>query len=125
MNRPIKDGHRVCVISQNLIELWAVCTRPIENNGLGLDVAYTDRIVARVERSVVRLPDSDSIYPEWRRLVTLYAVAGKKTHDARLVAAMNLHGITHIVTFNSDDFARDAGITVIHPQGLAPSQAQS
>ena len=52
-------------------------------------------------------------------------MAGKKAHDARLVAAMNLHGITHIVTFNSDDFARDAGITVIHPQGLAPSQAQS
>ena len=34
-----KDGHRICVTSQNLVELWAVCTRPIENNGFGLTPA--------------------------------------------------------------------------------------
>ena len=31
-----KGGNRVCVTSQNLIELWAVGTRPLESNGLGL-----------------------------------------------------------------------------------------
>ena len=72
LNRLIKDGNRICVTSQNLIELWTVCTRPVDNNGLGLDTVHTDRILARVERSVVRLPDSDSVYPEWRRLVTAH-----------------------------------------------------
>ena len=116
----IKDGNRICVTSQNLIELWVVCTRPLENNGLGLSVAHTDRVVARVEQSVMRLPDSDSIYPEWRRLVAEHAVVGKKTHDAHLVAAMKTHSITHILTFNGSDFSRYPGITVIQPQDVVP-----
>ena len=122
LNRLVKDGNRICVTSQNLIELWTVCTRPIDNNGLGLSAGQTERILARVERSVVRLPDSDSVYPEWRRLVVLYAVSGKKTHDARLVAAMKIHNIKHVLTFNTGDFARYAGIIVIHPQNCATSQ---
>jgi predicted nucleic acid-binding protein len=76
-----KDGYRLCVTSQNLIELWAVCTRPIENNGLGLSPDQAERVLARIEPSVFRLPDSDAIYPEWRRLVTAYDVRGKKSHD--------------------------------------------
>ena len=89
-------GNRVCVTSQNLVELWAVCTRPIENNGLGLTPAQADRIVGRVEASVFRLPDSDNVYTEWRRLVVA-------------------HGVTHILTFNADDFSRYPGITVLDP----------
>src|SRR6266516_2044954 len=60
LNRLIKEGNRICVTSQNLIELWTVCTRPNDNNGLGLTVAQTERILTRLERSVVRLPDVDN-----------------------------------------------------------------
>ena len=119
LNRLIKEGNRICITSQNLIELWTVCTRPTDNNGLGLTAAQTERILTRLERSVVRLPDVDNVYPEWRRLVSLHAVAGKKVHDARLVAAMNIHAITHILTFNGDDFTRYAGITVVDPRNCA------
>ena len=110
-----QEGNRVCVTSQNLIELWTVSTRPVENNGLGLTPVQADRVVARIESSVFRLPDSDDVYPEWRRLVVTYGVSGKKAHDARLVATMTVNGITHILTFNADDFTRYAGITVLHP----------
>jgi predicted nucleic acid-binding protein len=113
-----KEGNRVCVTSQNLIELWAVSTRLVENNGLGLTPAQADSVVARVENSVFRLPDSDDVYPEWRRLVVTYGVSGKKTHDARLVAAMTVNRITHILTFNADDFTRYAGINVLNPANL-------
>jgi predicted nucleic acid-binding protein len=113
-----KEGNRICVTSQNLIELWTVSTRPIENNGLGLTPAQADRVLARVENSVFRLPDSDDVYTEWRRLVVTHGVSGKKTHDARLVAAMTVSGITHILTFNADDFARYASIKVLHPAKL-------
>lgn len=113
-----KEGNRVCVTSQNLIELWTVSTRPVENNGLGLTPAQAERVVARVENSVFRLPDSDDVYPEWRRLVVTHGVSGKKAHDARLVAAMTVSGITHILTFNTDDFARYASIKVLHPAKL-------
>jgi predicted nucleic acid-binding protein len=109
------EGNRVCVTSQNLIELWTVSTRPAENNGLGLTPAQADRVVARVENSVFRLPDSDDVYPEWRRLVVTHGVSGKKAHDARLIAAMTVHRIIHILTFNVEDFARYAGINVLNP----------
>ncbi len=58
-----QEGNRVCVTSQNLIELWTVSTRPVENNGLGLTPVQADRVVARIESSVFRLPDSDDVYP--------------------------------------------------------------
>lgn len=113
-----KEGNRVCVTSQNLIELWVVSTRPVENNGLGLTPAQAERVVARLEGSVFRLPDTDDVYPEWRRLVVTHGVSGKKAHDARLVAAMTVNRITHILTFNAGDFARYTGINVIDPARL-------
>ena len=39
-------------------------------------------------------------------------------HDAQLVAAMHIHGVTHLLTLNVRDFARYPGITVVHPQTL-------
>ncbi|MBI1791452.1 MAG: PIN domain-containing protein [Acidobacteria bacterium] len=111
-------GNRVVVTSQNLVEVWAVCTRPPASNGFGLTPVQAGRVVARVESSVYRLPDTDEVYPEWRRLVVALGVSGKKTHDARIVAAMAVHGVTHILTFNADDFARYPGINVLHPAEL-------
>ncbi len=55
---------------------------------------------------------------EWERLVTQHAVSGKFTYDARIVAAMNIHGITHLLTFNSDDFKRYPGITAVSPSDI-------
>jgi predicted nucleic acid-binding protein len=111
------EGHRICVASQNLVELWTVFTRPIENNGFGLTPAQADRVLARVESSVFRLPDTDRIYSEWRRLVVAHGVSGKKTHDTRLVAAMSVHAVVRILTFNVEDFSRYSGIQVVHPTG--------
>lgn len=119
LNHLSKSRHRLCVTSQNLIELWAVCTRPVDNNGLGLSPAQVERILSRIERSVARLPDSDAVYAEWRRLVSIHEISGKKTHDARLVAAMHVNGVSQILTFNGSDFTRFSGITVIEPKTLS------
>ena len=110
-----KDGNRLCVASQNLIEVWAVLTRPPESNGLGLSPSQSDRVLARIESAVFRLLDSDDVFPVWRRLVVEYGVSGKPTHDARLVAAMMTNGIKHVLTFNAGDFVRYAGIEVLDP----------
>ena len=115
VSRLSKNGYRFCVASQNIIELWAVCTRPVDNNGLGLSPMHVERILDRIQRSVTHLPDSDAVYAEWHRLVSSHEVLGKKTHEARLVAAMNVNRVSHILTFNSDDFNRYAGIQVLHP----------
>ncbi len=42
-----------------------------------------------------------------------HQVSGTKVHDAKLVAAMHVHGIGKILTFNTADFARSE-IDAIH-----------
>jgi predicted nucleic acid-binding protein len=43
---------------------------------------------------------------------------GNADHDARLFAAMNVHGVGRILTFNTDDFTR-FGIEVLHPSSVS------
>jgi hypothetical protein len=59
--------------------------------------------------------------PEWQRLVVQHDVKGRNAHDARLVAAMNVHGVGHILTFNITDFTRYPGIIVLDPRSYVPS----
>lgn len=41
---------------------------------------------------------------------------GVNVYDARLVAVMRVHELTHILTFNTKDFTRYANeITPVHP----------
>ena len=47
-----------------------------------------------------------------------YDVGGKQVHDARLVAVMLVHDVTHFLTLNSSDFRRFPEITVIEPQDV-------
>jgi predicted nucleic acid-binding protein len=112
-------GDRFCYTSQILGEFWSVCTRPTTaRGGFGLSLAETDRRVRLIERFYRFLPDSAAVHAEWRRLLVAYGVAGVQVHDARLVAAMNVHGVTHLLTLNVPDFARYTGITAVHPQDV-------
>ena len=97
------------VTSQNLIELWAVATRPFGENGLGLSTDQAGKELDQIRRLWVLVPDVP-LFAEWERLVRLHGVSGKSTHDTRLVAAMNMHGIGTILTFNVKDFVRYPGI---------------
>lgn len=66
------------------------------------------------------LLDTETIYQEWERLVVTHSVMGVNVHDARLVAAMLVHGLTHILTFNISDFARYSEITAVHSTTIIP-----
>lgn len=106
------------VFPQNLIEFWAVATRPVLSNGLGFTAAQVVAEIAQI-RSIFRLiPETSQIYPEWQRLVTAHNVAGKNVHDTRIAAQMLVHGIESILTFNTKDFKRFANITVLDPSGI-------
>lgn len=107
------EGHRLRATPQNFAEFWNVATRPVERNGFGLVPADADRLLRLVERLFPLLPDSPAIYPEWSRLVVSLGVSGVQVHDARLVAAMIVHGVTHILTFNTADFARYTTVGIV------------
>jgi|ERR1700691_2290328 predicted nucleic acid-binding protein len=102
---------------QNISEFWNVMTRPIPANGLGFSSSLALREVDKIERVLTFLPDTAAVYPEWKRLVTTYAVLGVKVHDARLAAIMNVHGVRQILTFNTGDFSRFE-IDALHPASI-------
>jgi predicted nucleic acid-binding protein len=106
------------VVAQNLIEFWAVATRPIANNGLGLTVARATQELTKLKALFAILPDTAEILSEWEQLVVKHQVLGRQVYDARLVAAMNVHNLTHLLTFNTGDFKRFSFITAASPQTI-------
>lgn len=86
---------------------------------MGLSVVEADRRLRAVETGFTLLPELPTVYPIWPGLVVAHAVHGKQVHDARLVALMQAHGVTHVLTLNLGDFARFPGVVEIGPASLA------
>lgn len=63
--------------------------------------------------------DTPAIFKQWETLVKTYQVKGVNVHDARLVAVMIVNKLSHILTFNVDDFRRyNSEITIVHPNEI-------
>jgi len=77
------------VTPQNLMEFWAVATRPVNENGLGMTVESAAGELAAFQRLFTLLPETASVFQEWARLVTTHQVSGKNTHDAHIAAAIS------------------------------------
>ena len=108
-------GHESVVLPQVPYEYWVVATRPKENNGLGLETSLAEQAITRWS-TIFRLQlDERGIFRLWLELVTLHQVKGKLAHDARLVAAMQRHSLSNILTFNTADFVRFPGIQIYSP----------
>lgn len=115
VKRLFAEGRRLHVVPQNLYEFWVVCTRPTTVNGLGKTAAEAMAELVSLKTLFSRLDEPRSIYDVWEQLVTRTPVVGKNAHDARLVAAMKVHGLTHLLTFNTQDFRPYRDITVVAP----------
>jgi predicted nucleic acid-binding protein len=111
-------GERPRITSQNIVEFWAVATRPLGANGLGLTTEQAASELGNLKSLFHLLPEVP-IHTEWERIVRKYQVSGKSVHDARLVAAMIVHGIGEILTFNMQDFARYGEISVLDPANVS------
>lgn len=111
-------GDDVHVMGQNLVEFWAVATRPMVVNGLGLTVTEAALELRKLKATFTVLADTADVLPLWEELVFRHQVLGKQSHDTRLVAAMLVHNVTHLLTFNTDDFKRYTEITVVNPQNV-------
>jgi predicted nucleic acid-binding protein len=112
-----KKGEELLCFPQNLVEFWNGATRPTNANGLGFSPDQAARYVDRFQTLVRLLPETPEIYPTWRKLVLEHRVSGIHVHDARIVAAMTVHQVNRILTFD-DDFKRYGHITVVDPKTL-------
>jgi predicted nucleic acid-binding protein len=109
------QNETLCVAAQNLIEFWVVATRPESNNGLGLTPAEAAAESADIAGWFLVLPASPEALENWKLLVISMAVCGRRAHDTHLVAVMQAHSVTKILTFNGADFKGFPGITVLEP----------
>jgi len=119
------QGHVTVMSFQNLCEFWNVCTRPeTARGGLGLTVDETRRRLRALERVAAMLPDSPDTFSIWKRLVLTHGVKGTQVHDAKLVALMNVHAVSVLLTLNAADFRRYPGITPVSPQDVLAAASE-
>jgi predicted nucleic acid-binding protein len=112
-------GDMLVTSPQNLAEFWNVCTRPATaRGGFGYSLADTEKGLRLIERIVGLLPETPDAYPIWKKLIVQQVVKGVQVHDARVVALLKAHSLTHLLTLNPADFLRYPGITVLTPAGI-------
>lgn len=112
------DGLDLTIVPQVLYEYWVVATRPLNVNGLGLTCSQVEVDVNEWCELFKLLLDERGIFPNWYKLVRAHSVTGKPAHDARLVAAMERHRISFILTFNTSDFVRYPNIQSLTPNDI-------
>lgn len=83
-----------------------MATRPVDQNRLRFSVVNLTKQFSTWRKLFPPLRVERGILDRWESLATGLAVHGKSAHDTRLVAAMERHGLTHLLTFNLDDFKR-------------------
>lgn len=118
INKLLQQDVELNIVPQNLFEFWVVATRPANVNGLGLSVEEATQEMALLKQLFAIKASNPSILTVWEDLVIKYQVKGKQGHDARLVAAMITHEISHILTFNVEDFTRFSEIVAVSPQTI-------
>ncbi len=123
IDRLRRHGHDLTIVPQVLYEFWSVATRPIENNGLGMSTSDAYDELTAMKRLFRLMLDERGVFAEWERLVGQFDVKGKKSHDARLIAAMLRHGISRILTFNASDFSRFTAVSAILPADVVSGTA--
>lgn len=113
------QGHTLCVLPQSLYEFWVVATRPVVNNGLEYPAHVADAAIEDMCEQYQILRDERGILQRWRQLVKAENVLGKNAHDARIAAALERHGLRHLMTFNVADFKRFKSLVIVDPQEVA------
>lgn len=109
----------LCIAPQNLVEYWVVATRPLENNGLGMQPAAVVAEIQRLRKAFHVLEGLPGVSDAWERLIEKHLVLGKQAHDANLAATMLVHGVKRLLTFNGADFKRFDSVEVMEPATVA------
>lgn len=122
VHRLLARREKLIIVPQNLFEFWAVATRPpgarpSGQNGLGMSLEQASQWLAFFQRRFTLLADRNDLLARWHALVKSLGIRGYRSHDARLVAAMECYGIGRLLTFNGSDF-KGFAITIVDPSSI-------
>jgi predicted nucleic acid-binding protein len=122
VSKLLQQGEELAYTTQTAAEAWVVLTRPASSRG-GFGLSYDEARVCRnrLERGFVFLKDSNESYRYWKQFVDQYKIVGVNAHEARLVATMQVHGVSRILTFNASDFKRYQNLDVLTPHSVLAS----
>ena len=116
----IETHPRLVFSAQVLREYLVVATRPTEANGLGLSLPDALENVHAFRENIRLLPEERPILPTLIKLVGEIPCAGKRIHDAHIVATLMVHKVGRIATLNAEDFrAFSKWIVVLTPTAAA------
>ncbi|HSI73604.1 MAG TPA: PIN domain-containing protein [Fimbriimonas sp.] len=111
----LRQVDELCVCAQVIIEFWAVASRPITSNGLGLSIGECDALVQGMLQICRMLHEPTDMSDRWLTFARKYGPVGKPCHDLRLVVLAEAHGVQRILSFNRADFARFGEVQAIDP----------
>ena len=109
-------GDEVFVVPQNIYEFWTAVTR--QQNGPRLEPSVAVERIETLLTDFVLLTDPPGLTQAFVQLMKRYEVRGTNAYDGRLAAAMQLHELTHLLTFNASDFRRYEHITLVDPANV-------
>ena len=113
LNELPNRGVALYVSGQIMREFLVVCTRNPDANGLGLSRPDAVRNAeAIVERSTM-LDENRHVAVRLLDILRTTTCTGKQLHDANVVATMQEHGLTRLVTANLSDFRRFDGVDLV------------
>jgi predicted nucleic acid-binding protein len=100
----LESGRPLVISAQVIREYLVVATRPVAVNGLGL--SREDGLEnLRALRTVLRLlPEERPLLGTFLTLIEDVPCAGKRLHDAFLVATAIAHAVPTLATWNLDDY---------------------
>ncbi len=116
-----RSDHRDAVVSLNewpasgvvlytsgqiLREYFAVATRPIGHNGLGMRQPAAVANVRALRGRLRLMAEHEKVADRLADLLDAVDCAGKQVHDANVVATMLVHGVDTLITSNVEDFVR-------------------
>jgi len=106
-------GYHLGASGQVLREYLVVATRPVNENGLGLEIADAIANINELRRYVHFFEENEEVSRRLRGLATAHGIRGRRLHDANIAATMLAHGIGRVVTQNVADFASFDGIEAV------------
>lgn len=111
-----KNGYRLTIFPQNIVEFWSVATR--DKRGLNWTVKRTYMEIKALQDLFYLQMEPEGWFKSWLSRVVKNESVSRKAYDARLVTMMVHYGIGQVLTSDRRDFSAHTDIGVLSPKEI-------